>query len=342
MMRAVLPLAATLLLSCSTLAQQQNPAIPEPSGRIVGPATRVVSFVAQPSSIQPGQSVTLKWQVINALERIFIEPDVGVVQTEGAVTVMPSRTTVYTITAQGRNGSVKQSLTVTVAGTTAAPETSVTNPFANRPVPRLSDGKPDLSGVYIGGFDIHQEGTVTLKPGAEKYKVGADYGGDLGEHCLPPGNPGATQQPYPMQIIEKPGLVVILYEAYHLFRVIPTDGGPHPKDPDPTWMGNSVGHWEGDTLVVDVVGFNDKTAVGPYRHTTAYHVVERYHRTSFDKIDYQATIEDPNVFAAPWKEGGNLTLHPEWSIQEYICEENNHDYGKLFDEYKKLGRESDR
>ena len=68
-------------------------------------------------------------------------------------------------------------------------------------------------------------------------------------------------QPYPLQIIQKPGLVVILYEAYHIFRVIPTDGSTHPDDLDPTYMGNSVGHWDGDTLVVDVTGFNDKTFV---------------------------------------------------------------------------------
>jgi hypothetical protein len=161
-----------------------------------------------------------------------------------------------------------------------------------------------------------------------------DYGGDLGEHCLPPGIPGATQQPYPMQIIHTPTQVIFLYEAYHLFRVVPLDK-PHPSDLDPTWLGNSVGHWDGDTLVVDVTAFNDKTAVGTYRHTTAYHVVERYRRTSYDKIHYEATISDPNVFAEPWTEAGTLTLHPEWDLQEYICEENNHNYKQLFDEYKK-------
>ena len=151
---------------------------------------------------------------------------------------------------------------------------------------------------------------------------------------LPPGVPAATGQPYPVQIIQTPDLVVILYEAYHLFRVIPTAGRPHPADLDPTWMGNSVGHWEGDTLVVDVTGFNDKTAIGEYRHTTAYHVVERYRRTAYDQVAYEATIEDPNVFAAPWKEAGTMRLHPEWQIQEYICEENNPDYKELFKKYK--------
>ncbi len=161
-----------------------------------------------------------------------------------------------------------------------------------------------------------------------------DYSFSLGEHCLPRGVPDTINEPYPIQIVQTPSQVVILYEAGELFRVIPTDGRPHPKDLDPTWMGNSVGHWEGDTLVVDVIGVNDKVSVGEYRHTTAYHVIERFQRPSYDTLKYSVTIEDPNVFAAPWTEASTLTLHPEWDIQEYICDENNHDYKQLFERYK--------
>jgi plastocyanin len=322
--------AAVLAVAAAALGQ--NPGTPPPSGFPVGPRAQVLTFTADSTSIQPGQSVTLTWAAVNA-DRITIDPGIGIVTTRGSQTVTPTRTTTYTISAIGRGGADKKSLTVTVAGTTAAPETQQPSE-ESQPIPKMADGKPDLSGVYIGGFAIRPQGPVTLKPGAEKYKVGEDYAGDLGEHCLPPGVPGATQQPYPMQIVETPNQVVILYEAYHLFRVIPTDGRPHPKDLDPTWMGNSVGHWEGDTLVVDVTGFNDKTAVDIYRHTTAYHVVERYTRTSYDQIHYEATISDPNVFAAPFKDAGILRLHPEWQIQEYICEENNHDYKELFEKYK--------
>jgi hypothetical protein len=257
------------------------------------------------------------------------------VPTRGSRTVSPSSTITYTLTATGRAGSDKKTVTITVAGTIpVAPENPSATAAVGNPIPMTPEGKPDLSGVYIAGFDIRPTGKVTLKPGAEKYNVGMDYGGDLGEHCLPPGVPGATQQPYPMQIVQTPTQVIFLYEAYHLFRVVPLDK-PHPSDLDPTWLGNSVGHWDGDTLVVDVTAFNDKTAVGVYRHTTAYHVVERYRRTSYDKIHYEATISDPNVFAEPWTEAGTLTLHPEWDLQEYICEENNHNYKELFDEYKK-------
>jgi hypothetical protein len=325
---------ASLAVPMAAIAQ--NPSTPPPSGFPLGPPARILTFTAKPDSIQPGQSVTLTWAVVNA-DRITVDQGIGVVATRGSEEVTPAVTTTYTLRAIGRGGADQQSITVTVAGTTAAPAASepTGDVLASKPVPHLTDGTPDLSGVYIGGFGIRPTGKIDLKPGREKYNVGEDYGGDLGEHCLPPGVPGATEQPYPLQIVEKPGLVVILYEAYHLFRVIPTDGRPHPSDLDPTWMGNSVGRWEGDTLVVDVTAFNDKTAVGDYRHTTAYHVVERYRRPVFDKIEYQATVEDPNVFAAPFTVAGTLQLHPEWQLQEYICEENNHNYKDLFEEYKK-------
>jgi plastocyanin len=334
-------LAAMLV---SAAAGQQTPApaasqAPAPGragaeGFPVGPPSKILSFTADSTSIQPGQTVTLTWAVVNA-DRITLDQGTGIVATRGSKKVSPSATTTYTLVANGRGGSDKQSLTITVAGSTPAEPDSANSAAIDKPIPHMPDGKPDLSGVYIAGFDIRPRGKIELKAGAEKYNVGPDYGGDLGEHCLPPGVPGATQQPYPIQIVQTPNLVVILYEAYHLFRVIPIDGRPHPADLDPTWLGNSVGQWEGDTLVVDVSAFNDKTSVGGYRHSTAYHVIERYRRTAYDKIAYEATVEDPNVFAAPWTEAGTLTLHPEWDIQEYVCEENNHVYKDLFDRYKK-------
>jgi hypothetical protein len=307
----------------------------------MGPAAKILSFTAEPGSIQPGQSATLKWAVVNA-DRISLNEDIGIVAARGTRTVSPKVTTTYTLTALGYGNAGNETLPVTVmvAGTAPAPEagksSSETPGAAPRPVPRMPDGTPDLSGIYIAAFQsIRPTGPVTLKPGADKFKVGTDYGFDLTTQCLPPGIPGTTEWPYPLQIVQKPGLVLILYESEHLFRVVPTDGRAHPSDLDPTWMGNSVGKWDGDTLVVDVTGFNDKGAVREYRHTAAYHVIERYRRTAYDKLSYEATIEDPNVFAKPWTEAGTLTLHSEWDIQEYICEENNHDYRQLFDRYKK-------
>ncbi len=323
----------------SAAAGQQAPAqsrLPR-DGFPVGPVPKILSFTANPTSIEPGQSVTLEWAVVNA-DRITLDPSIGIVAARGSRTVSPSVTTTYTLAALGYAGTANdtQSVTVTVAGTTPAAAAGASTAIASKPIPRTPEGKVDLSGIWIAPFhSIRPVDKITLKPGAEKYDVGPEYTFSLGERCLPRGVPDTIGEPYPVQIVQTPTMVVILYEAGELFRVIPTDGRPHPKDLDPTWMGNSVGHWDGDTLVVDVIGVNDKVSVGDYRHTTAYHVVERFRRTAYDTLHYEATIDDPNVFAAPWTEAGTFTLHPEWDLQEYICDENNHDYKELFQRYSK-------
>ena len=341
--RTLLAVAFAAALCSSALGQAPQPAQrPGPAeGFPMGPPGHILSFTAEPSTIRPGQSATLTWAAVNA-DNTSIDQCVGVVPTRGTRQVSPSVTTTYTFAVVGRGGSDKKSVTVTVPGTTPAPANANPGcvPEKDRPVPRM-DGKPDLSGVYIGGFGIRALDKLVLKPGAESFKS-VPKEDDLGQGvlCVPPGLPAAAMQPYPMQIVQKPGLVVILYEAYHLFRVIPTDGRPHPADLDPTWMGNSVGRWEGDTLVVDVTGFNDKTEIEDlqqrviYHHTTAYHVVERYRRTSYDVLQYEATVDDPNVFAAPWRYGGTMQLHSEWQIQEYVCEENNQNYQDLLQKKK--------
>ena len=201
----------------------------------IGPAAEILSFTADKTSIQPGESVTLTWVVVNG-DRMVLDHGIGIVPTRGSRTIVPSATITYTLVATGRAGRDKKTVTITVAGTVPVAPDNSSAAAINESVPMAPDGKPDLSGVYIAGFDIRPTGKVTLKPGAEKYNVGMDYGGDLGEHCLPPGVPGATQQPYPMQIIQTPTQVIFLYEAYHLFRVVPLDK-PHPSDLDPPGSG---------------------------------------------------------------------------------------------------------
>jgi hypothetical protein len=347
MIAAAMALAMTLTLGA---AAQETPApkqLPR-DGFPLGPSAKILSFTASAVSIQAGQSVTLQWEVVNA-DRIELDQGIGIVATRDSRTVTPGATTTYTLLAKGANatGSDSRTVTVTVTGSSgAAASAADTGAVVGRPVvseatmhgpaPRMPDGKPDLNGLYIAPYhSIKPVGEITLKPGAEKYKVGPEYTFSLGEVCLPRGVPDTIGEPYPIQIVQTPKQVVILYEVGDYFRVIPMDGRDHPKDLDPTWMGNSVGHWDGDTLVVDVIGVNDKVGVGEYRHTTAYHLIERFQRTAYDTLKYSATIEDPNVFATPWTEAGTFTLHPEWDIQEYICEENNHDYKKLFEQYKK-------
>jgi hypothetical protein len=292
-----------------------------------GPPAEIVRFEAAPAAIEPGQSVTLRWEALNAYS-LAIEPGIGAVATRGSRTLTPAATTTYTLTVTGSGGTKTAAATVTVKGT-AATAARAANGAREQPVPRLADGKPDLSGVYLGGRDIKLAAPPAAKPGAESFRV-QSRPEDLGQgaQCLPSGVPGATLAPYPLEIVAKPDLVVILYEAFNIFRIVPIRAA-HSEDIDATWLGNSVAHWDGDTLVVDVVGFNDKTIVAGYRHTEQLHVVERYRRDSYGAIAYEATVEDPNVFAQPVKYAGNLALHPEWEIGEYVCAENNKDYHEL-------------
>jgi hypothetical protein len=144
-------------------------------------------------------------------------------------------------------------------------------------------------------------------------------------NCLPPGMPGIMTQPYPIEFAYMPGKVVILVEAYMQFRHIYTDGRTHPADPDPTFQGHSIGHWEGDTLVVDTVGFVPFSQIAPgVGHSDQMRIVERIHRVGPESIQIQQTIIDPKVLAEPW-----TTVHPyslvKDDLREYICEQNNHD-----------------
>lgn len=121
-------------------------------------------------------------------------------------------------------------------------------------------------------------------------------------NCYLPGVPRATYMPFPFEIVQTPKLIAITYEFDHALRQVPMDGSPHSDSSD-TWMGDSRGHWDGNTLVVDITGFNDRTwfdRAGNF-HSDALHVVERYTLSGRDHILYEATIEDPKVFTRPWK-----------------------------------------
>ncbi len=313
------------LTFCGVALAQAPPPAGFPGRAPAGPPVKIERFEIAPAAIDPGQSATLRWEALNAYT-VSISPAIGAVATRGSRALAPAATTTYTLTVTGSGGTRTATAKVTVTGTTEAATAAAAGP---KPVPKLATGEPDLSGVYLGGRDIHLAAPPKLAPGAERFRV-PQRADDLGQgaSCLPPGVPGATLAPYPLQIVAKHDLVVILYEAYNIFRIVPI-GRDHGDDLDPTWLGHSVGHWDGDTLVVDVVGFNDKSVIAGVKHTEALHVVERYRRTAFDTIAYSATVEDPNVFAAPVVYSGNLALHPEWEIGEYICTENNKDYHEL-------------
>jgi hypothetical protein len=141
-----------------------------------------------------------------------------------------------------------------------------------------------------------------------------------------PGIPRTTGMPMPIQFVQTPKQLVILYEAYHAFRVIPFDAR-HPDDIEPSFMGDSVAHWDGDTLVVDVIGFNTQTwisGVGSI-HTEQLHVVERFRFVDPQTVVLEATVEDPGALTKPWKQYFTLRLAPGERIREYECIENNED-----------------
>lgn len=301
---------------------------------------RIMEFKAEPASIQPGGKATLSWEAENP-SGLTLDPGVGRVTPRGVMQVSPARTTTYTLTVRGPNNQVlTKTVTINVAGTTAEPETA--EAAAKKEVPRTANGHPDLTGVYDISFGGGGRGArggggnapagPELKPGAEKYKI-VRPAEDTGQYsdCMPLAGPQGFAVPYQFELVESADHLAILNGYPGTFRTIPTGGGLHPADPDPTWMGDSIGHWEGDTLVVDSVGFNDKTEINGYRHTEALHIVERFSRPTYNTLQYEATMEDPNVFVKPWTITRSFTLRPDLSkVDEFVCE-HNIDYNKYFE-----------
>jgi hypothetical protein len=149
--------------------------------------------------------------------------------------------------------------------------------------------------------------------------------------CLLVGIPRIYQMPMPFKIIQLPNEVVFIHEAFRGIRVVPTDGRGFPDDMEPGYLGNSVGKWEGDTLVIDVRGFNDRTwlGFGATHHTDKMQVTERLRRVDSNTISYEATITDPGVFTKPWTVRASFGLRPDERIREYECHENNQEVVKF-------------
>jgi hypothetical protein len=146
-------------------------------------------------------------------------------------------------------------------------------------------------------------------------------------NCLPPGMPGVMGQPYPYEFLLTPGKVTIIGEAYMQVRHIYTDGRPLPADPDPTFNGTSIGRWQGDTLVIESVGFTDQTLLAPNTpHSDKMKIVERVRLTAPDVMTIETTVTDPEALTAPYTTTRTLARHREWTTAEYICEQNNRNY----------------
>ena len=191
--------------------------------------------------------------------------------------------------------------------------------------PRMANGKPDLSGVWLVGADPFPT-TVDARPWAQELfdKRAANEAIDHPHlRCLP-GNvpiPGGAA-PFIAKFVQKSDLLIILFEDYPGFRQVFMDGREHPEDPNPSWMGHSVGRWDGDTLVIDTVGFNDRGWISLYPRTESLHMIERYTRPEFGRTEIEITYDDPTVYNSSWKENLPLHLAPQEELIEFVCENN--------------------
>jgi hypothetical protein len=203
----------------------------------------------------------------------------------------------------------------------------------------LPDGKPDLSGIWEPISPKYlRDLAADLKPGEVPYQPWAkalvDSRAD-GSHareesdanCLPQGIPKIAAAPAPWKIIQSTGSIVILHEAFNLWRQVFLDGRQFAEDLNPSWLGYSIGKWEGDTLVVDSKGFNGKTWLDQAGKPTteALHVTERYRRKNFGTMEIQITIDDPKAYTKPWTVTEEVRLVLNTDLLEFICNENNRD-----------------
>jgi len=208
---------------------------------------------------------------------------------------------------------------------------------APRPTPRTADGYPDLSGVWMGGGSERDISTampkgemVPLLPAAERLLNQRQAKDDPEANCLPTGVP--RMAPYPWTFASAPGRLYMIFEGnIHSYRQIFMDGSAHPQDPNPTWYGHSTGKWEGDTLVIDTVGFNDKFWFDfrGHPHTEQLHTTERWTRPTYDKLQNLVTIDDPGAYAKPFTLTFTARLMPGAHLMEYICQENNRDLSHI-------------
>ncbi|HET9217395.1 MAG TPA: hypothetical protein VFR18_10470 [Terriglobia bacterium] len=310
---------------------------------------RILSLQVEPASIKPGESIVLSWATEAGTGTI--DHGIGAIPPRGSMKVTPKATTTYTLTMGA--GAVTRSVTVNVAGTT--PITSSSSDAAEKPIARI-DGKPDFSGIYgftgmyaLGGGGRGRGGAgagaapaqppspyanlptqPTLKPGVENRATPNPAGGT--SDCLPLPADTAFGVPYPFQIFQNKKYVIFINEYPGTFRIIPIDE-PHTADADPTWMGDSVGRWDGDTLVIDTIAYNGKHSIGGIQQPSeSFRTIERLTRTSATGIFYEIIYEDPEKATGQWRSTRTFTADTRPAVNkvmEFICE-NNRNYLPLF------------
>jgi hypothetical protein len=225
----------------------------------------------------------------------------------------------------------------------AIPRTPDGKPNLSAPAPRTREGKPDLSGIWEPNANKYvRDIAADLKPDTVPYQPwakavfdsridGSHSKEDPDANCLPQGVPKINAAPAPWKIVQNSALIVVVYEAFNLWRQIFLDGRELQRDVNPTWMGYSTGKWDGDTLVVDTRGFNGKAWLDQLGRpsTDALHVIERFRRKDFGHMDIQITIDDPKAYTKPWTVNQEVHLLPNDELLEFICNENNRDVAHL-------------
>jgi hypothetical protein len=225
-----------------------------------------------------------------------------------------------------------------------APPAGNTNSFANLtplppaptgPTPRLANGNVDLSGlwrpadnalVYDLSLGLPKGETLPLTPEALKIKAARLAKDDPEANCLPTGVPRLA--PFPWRILQTPSHIFFLFEGnIHSYRQIFMDGRPHPPDPDPTWYGHSTGRWDKDTLIIDTVGFNDRSWFDfeGHPHTEHLRTTERYTRPNLGTLTEEVTIDDPGAYTRPFTVSSTHRLLLNDELIEYVCQENEKD-----------------
>jgi hypothetical protein len=324
------------------------------------PVARLVELTAEPATINPGEASRITWAAENP-SNMTLTPGIGRVFARGTVRVTPSATTTYTLRTEGGTDQqvVTRSVTVIVRGTQPVKAEESTTQLL--PMPRLPDGKPDLQGVWFGGdfaggFTAGRGfGALTVlpapdglpnrptpKPGLDNLQRQETRDG-LGAGCFVESVPVYFGPAYHFQIVQAPQTIVMLVERMHLHRIIQI-GAEHSADvlngERLSYLGYSVAHWEGDTLVVDTRGFNDKVYVGAnngsftggFKHSPKLHMVERFTRINYGTLEVDVRLEDPDLFVSPWRSISRHPLRPEFSrIDEYICEQSPDAYKPLIE-----------
>ncbi len=202
------------------------------------------------------------------------------------------------------------------------------------PTPRTADGKVDFTGIWSADRNFIYDIQDALKPGeklplqpwALKTAQERQSKDDPEALCLPTGVP--RQAPYPWRIMQNKEMMFFLFEGnIHSYRQIFLDNPKHPADWNPNWYGHSSAKWEGDTLVIDSVGFNDKFwfDFAGHPHTEQLHVIERFTRPDFDHLEYETTVEDPGAYTKPFVMYGKSNYSHGQELMEFICNENNKD-----------------